>query len=106
MDSNIRYVKTVSGPPKREGMLVGLKNGSVFKIFVDNGFPIPLVKQTTPIRVVDISADHEGRIESCFTTIPVLDLLRRTAAQFHAKLRRNHPWLGDSKVRLREIDLL
>jgi intraflagellar transport protein 122 len=44
MDSNIRYVKTVSGPPKREGLLVGLKNGSVFKIFVDNGFPIPLVK--------------------------------------------------------------
>ena len=58
MDDNIRYVKAVSGPPKREGMLVGLKNGSVFKIFIDNGFPIPLVKQTTPIRSVDISADR------------------------------------------------
>ena len=59
MDSNIRYVKTISGPPKREGMLVGLKNGSVFKIFIDNGFPIPMVKQTTPIKVVDISADRQ-----------------------------------------------
>ena len=38
-------------------MLVGLKNGTVFKIFVDNAFPIPIVKQTTSIRVVDISAD-------------------------------------------------
>ena len=59
MDSNIRYVKTISGPPKREGLLVGLKNGSVMKIFIDNAFPIPIVKQTTPIRVVDISADRE-----------------------------------------------
>ena len=58
LDSTIRYVKTVSGPPKREGVLVGLKNGSVLKIFVDNGFPIPIVKQTTPIKVVDISADR------------------------------------------------
>lgn len=57
MDSNIRYVKTVSGPPKRESLLVGLKNGSVLKIFIDNGFPIPIVKQTTPIKLVDISAD-------------------------------------------------
>jgi hypothetical protein len=45
-------------PQQREGVLVGLKNGSVLKIFVDNGFPIPIVKQTTPIKVVDISADR------------------------------------------------
>jgi len=44
LDSNIKYVKTISGPPKREGLLVGLKNGSVMKIFIDNGFPIPIVK--------------------------------------------------------------
>jgi intraflagellar transport protein 122 len=44
LDSNIRYVKTISGPPKREGLLVGLKNGSVMKIFIDNAFPIPIVK--------------------------------------------------------------
>lgn len=43
-DSNIRYVKIISGPPKREGLLIGLKNGSVMKVFVDNGFPIPIVK--------------------------------------------------------------
>jgi len=49
----------VSGPPKAESLLVGLFNGTVFKIFVDNAFPIPIVKQTTPIRVVDISADKQ-----------------------------------------------
>ena len=59
LDSQIRYVKTVSGPPKAESLLVGLFNGTVFKIFVDNAFPIPIVKQTTPIRVVDISADKQ-----------------------------------------------
>lgn len=59
LDSPIKYVKTVSGPPKRESLLVGLKNGSVMKIFIDNAFPIPIVKQTTSIRVVDISADKQ-----------------------------------------------
>jgi intraflagellar transport protein 122 len=38
---------------------VGCQDGSVLKIFVDNGFPIPLIKQTTPILLVDISADRQ-----------------------------------------------
>ena len=59
LDSMIRYMKVIGGPPKREGLLLALKNGSVMKIFVDNAFPIPLVKQTTPIRSVDISANRE-----------------------------------------------
>jgi intraflagellar transport protein 122 len=44
MDSLIKYVKVIGGPAKRESILVGLKNGSVFKIFIDNAFPIPIVK--------------------------------------------------------------
>jgi intraflagellar transport protein 122 len=59
MDSIIRYMKVIGGQSKREGLLVGLKNGSVMKIFIDNAFPIPLVKQSTPIRCVDISANRE-----------------------------------------------
>ena len=35
------------------------KDGSVLKIFIDNGFPIPVVKQTTPVSTVDISADRQ-----------------------------------------------
>jgi intraflagellar transport protein 122 len=58
-DSQIKYVKPLSGPPRRESLLVGCQDGSVFKVFIDNGFPIPVIKQTTPILIADISADRQ-----------------------------------------------
>ena len=39
MDSPIRYLKVTGGLPGREGMCVGLKNGQILSVFVDNGFP-------------------------------------------------------------------
>jgi len=59
LETSIKYVKPLSGPPKRESVLVGCQDGSVLKIFIDNGFPIPVIKQTTPICLVDISADRQ-----------------------------------------------
>jgi intraflagellar transport protein 122 len=58
VESVIRYIKVVGGLPEREALLVGLKNGAVVKIFVDNAFPIQLVKLTVPIRCLDLSASR------------------------------------------------
>ena len=56
MESSIRYIKCVGGPPGKEGILVGLRNGHALKIFINNSFPIQLIKLQLPIRCLDISA--------------------------------------------------
>ncbi|NWX88011.1 IF122 protein, partial [Nothoprocta pentlandii] len=58
MESLIRYIKVIGGPPGREGLLVGLKNGQILKIFVDNVFAIVLLKQATAVRCLDMSASR------------------------------------------------
>ncbi|KAM9681017.1 intraflagellar transport protein 122 homolog isoform 2-T2 [Dama dama] len=58
MESLIRYIKVIGGPPGREGLLVGLKNGQILKIFVDNLFAIILLKQATAVRCLDMSASR------------------------------------------------
>jgi intraflagellar transport protein 122 len=59
MEASIRCVKVISGPVKRESMMIGLANGVVCRIFIDNAFPVPIVKQTTGVSLVDISADKQ-----------------------------------------------
>uniref|UniRef100_A0A8C8VP68 Intraflagellar transport protein 122 homolog n=1 Tax=Pelusios castaneus TaxID=367368 RepID=A0A8C8VP68_9SAUR len=58
MESLIRYIKVIGGPAGREGLLVGLKNGQILKIFVDNLFAIVLLKQSTAVRCLDMSASR------------------------------------------------
>ena len=58
LESIIRYIKVVGGPSGREGILVGLKNGVIFRIFVDNPFPIRLLKLPNSIRCLDLSASR------------------------------------------------
>ena len=58
MDSVIRYIKVVGGLADREALLVGLKNGLVAKIFVDNSFPTTLVKMNVPVRCLDLSSSR------------------------------------------------
>eukprot|EP00882_Tetradesmus_deserticola_P031834 GHRQ01036009.1.p2 GENE.GHRQ01036009.1~~GHRQ01036009.1.p2 ORF type:complete len:159 (+),score=28.38 GHRQ01036009.1:254-730(+) len=50
MDAVVRYIKVAGGPAGKEGLLVGLKHGAVMKIYMDNAFPIPLIKHTCSIR--------------------------------------------------------
>ncbi|GFR60058.1 intraflagellar transport protein 122 [Elysia marginata] len=58
MESIIRYIKVIGGPSGKEGLLVGLKNGQIMKIFVDNAFPILLLKQSTSVRCLDLSSSR------------------------------------------------
>lgn len=55
LESTIRYIKVIGGMPGKEGVLLGLKNGQVLKVFVDNSFPIILLKHIFPVKCVDIS---------------------------------------------------
>ncbi|KAK7101404.1 intraflagellar transport protein 122 homolog isoform X1 [Littorina saxatilis] len=58
MESLIRYIKVIGGPASREGLLVGLKNGQILKIFADNAFPMLLLKQNTSVRCLDLSCSR------------------------------------------------
>ncbi|CAG0893454.1 unnamed protein product [Cyprideis torosa] len=55
----IRYIKVVGGAPGREGMILGLKNGQVIKLFVDNPFPLPLLNAPSAIRCLDLSMSRQ-----------------------------------------------
>ncbi|XP_022096034.1 intraflagellar transport protein 122 homolog isoform X1 [Acanthaster planci] len=58
MEALIRYIKVIGGPSGREGLLVGLKNGQILKLFADNPFPIVILKQQTSVRCLDISCSR------------------------------------------------
>ncbi len=69
LDSAIRYIKVVGGATGREGLLVGLKDGQILKIFVDNPFPQLLLKHTSCIRCLDLSMSR--RLQARFFFIAV-----------------------------------
>lgn len=55
LDGKITYLKTIGGPPRREHFIIGLSNGQVLKIFVDNSFPIQLYRASVGITKCDIN---------------------------------------------------
>ncbi|VDK84326.1 unnamed protein product, partial [Litomosoides sigmodontis] len=55
LESLIRYIKVVGGPPGRESILIGLRNGVVCKIFVDNPFVTEVLRLKSAVRCLDIS---------------------------------------------------
>lgn len=81
MDSPVRYIKIVGGPANKEGLLLGLKNGQVSllntffflsslfhchsfagqvsKIFLDNPFPVDLLRINVPVRCLDLSSSRK-----------------------------------------------
>jgi intraflagellar transport protein 122 len=55
MEYQVRYIKVIGGLPGKECVLVGLKSGHVFEIFVDSSFPVQLAKLASGIRYADLS---------------------------------------------------
>ncbi|KAK5974103.1 hypothetical protein GCK32_013616, partial [Trichostrongylus colubriformis] len=49
----------IGGPPGRETILIGLREGQVCKLFVDNPFPVQVLKLNGPIKCIDISATRK-----------------------------------------------
>ncbi|EDQ88458.1 uncharacterized protein MONBRDRAFT_26180 [Monosiga brevicollis MX1] len=58
-ESVIRYIKVVGGPPGNEGILLGLGNGAILQVFLNNPFATELIKQTTSITCLDINSSRQ-----------------------------------------------
>lgn len=75
LESVIRYIKVTGGPDGGEGLLVGLKNGAVFKIFVNNPFPILVTRHTRAVRCLDVSLDRtKMALVDDANTLQVMDM--------------------------------
>lgn len=58
MDSFIRYIKVTGGPAGREGLMIGLKNGQVWRIFLDNSLPILVTTVLSSVRCLDLNSSR------------------------------------------------
>ncbi len=65
-DSSVSCLQIIGGPMKRENILVGLRNGQVLKLFIDNSFPIQLFRGSVEITSCALSVNKKK--------IAVLDL--------------------------------
>ena len=54
-DSNVSFLKSLGGPPREECLLIGLKNGNTFKVFVSNPFPIPIIEHGVEVVSLDMN---------------------------------------------------
>lgn len=54
-EAPISFISIQGGPPKRELVLVGLENGTIYKLFLDNSFPIYIHKVNTQIKYLTMS---------------------------------------------------
>lgn len=78
LDSHIRYIRSVGGQRGKEVLVAGLKNGQVVKIFLDNPFPVDVVKVPQSVRCVDLNLAHTKiAVVDESSTLFVYDLLSK-----------------------------
>ncbi|KAF5280569.1 hypothetical protein FQR65_LT00320 [Abscondita terminalis] len=58
-ETSIRYIKVIGGLPQKEGLILGLKNGQVWQIHLDNSFPVLKITVNSPVRCLDLSKNKE-----------------------------------------------
>lgn len=59
LESNITCVKISSGPEGKEGIILGLQNGLVCKLYIDNIAAIDITRRNSPIKCIDMSLNRE-----------------------------------------------
>ena len=78
MEANINFITVDGGPEGKEGLLMGMDNGVVSKIYVDNPFPVELMKRDKKIICLDVSL-YRSKIASVDVNnlLTVTDLLTK-----------------------------
>ena len=59
MEHPVRFMKVLGGAEAKEALLVSLKSGHVYEVFVDSSFPVLLLKQPNAVRYVDMSMQRQ-----------------------------------------------
>eukprot|EP00003_Mantamonas_plastica_P004321 TRINITY_DN1341_c0_g1_i5.p1 TRINITY_DN1341_c0_g1~~TRINITY_DN1341_c0_g1_i5.p1 ORF type:complete len:654 (+),score=238.14 TRINITY_DN1341_c0_g1_i5:747-2708(+) len=92
MESLIRYIKVIGGPRGKEGILCGLLNGHILKIFINNQFPITLMKHSDSIRCLDMNSDRTKIALVDDTTSVVVYDLKTKSQLFKQKPANSVSW--------------
>lgn len=88
-DSQVTFLKVLGGPPKEECMVVGLKNGNVYKMFLSNPFPILLVEHGVEIKNLDLSVSRKllGLVDAK-DSFYLYDVVRKEAVSSELKIKQ------------------
>ncbi|BHF57130.1 hypothetical protein SprV_0100007100 [Sparganum proliferum] len=59
LDSPVRYIRQLGGPPTRESLIVGMDNGQTVKITLNSVFPVPLIRVSCAVKCLDLSCNRD-----------------------------------------------
>uniref|UniRef100_A0A0X3PNB8 Intraflagellar transport protein 122 homolog n=1 Tax=Schistocephalus solidus TaxID=70667 RepID=A0A0X3PNB8_SCHSO len=59
LDSPVRYIRQLGGPPTRESLIVGMESGQTVKITLNSVFPVPLIRVGCAVKCLDLSCNRD-----------------------------------------------